>query len=203
VPNDFLDLYAVVVCSDHGQTRVRHHIRLEEPLAGASDVVVTASNRAGMVYRVGPGAPEARALAERLDGFDAADVVVFRDGDDAVARRDGEEVRISRTAEGALPAEYPDGAARAWAALQNPNAGEVIVSAKPGYEFADLAGRHHVGGGSHGSLERGDSEIPMLTVGLDAMPRSIVEIAPVVLAHFGVELPAYQRPLTHRATSAL
>jgi Type I phosphodiesterase / nucleotide pyrophosphatase len=193
-PEEFLERYAVVLCSDHGQTHVTEHARLETPFAAASDVVITASNRAGMVYRVGPRAPETRELAERLDGVESVEVVLFRDGDDAVARRGGEEVRFAPGTDAGWLSDYPDGSARAWAALANPNAGEVIVSATPGYEFADLAGRHHVGGGSHGSLERGDSEVPMLTVGLDAVPRSIVDVAPAVLAHFGVELPPYQRP---------
>src|SRR5256885_6159566 len=82
---------------------------------------------------------------------------------------------------------------------RNPNAGEVIVSAAPGYEFADLAGRHHVGGGSHGSLFAGDSEVPMLTVGLDTDPRSIVDVAPALIGHFGVEPPSYQRRALSRA----
>jgi hypothetical protein len=94
---------------------------------------------------------------------------------------------------------YPGGFERAWAALKNPNAGEVIVSAAPGFEFADLAGRHHSGGGSHGSLRRGDSEVPMLTIGIDAQPQSIVEVAPAVLQHFGVTPPAYARTLTRAA----
>jgi Type I phosphodiesterase / nucleotide pyrophosphatase len=194
-PDEFLARYAVVLCSDHGQTKVTEHTRLETPFAAVSDVLVTASNRAGMVYRIGPRAPEPRELAERLDGVESVDVVLFREGEEAVARRAEEEVRFAPGADAGWLADYPDGPARAWAALANPNAGEVIVSAAPGFEFADLAGRHHVGGGSHGSLERGDSEVPMLTVGLDAAPRSIVDVAPVALAHFGVALPPYQRPL--------
>jgi hypothetical protein len=39
----------------------------------------------------------------------------------------------------------------------------------------------------------------MLTVGLESQPQSIVEIAPVVLEHFGVEPPAYARSLTRAA----
>jgi hypothetical protein len=202
-PDEFLGRYAVVLCSDHGQMHVTEHARLETPFAVVGDVVVTASNRAGMVYRAGPRAPDARELAERLDGVESVEVVLFREGEEAVARRGGEEVRFAPGADAGWLSEYPDGAARVWAALANPNAGEVIVSAAPGYEFADLAGRHHIGGGSHGSLERGDSEVPMLTLGLDAVPRSIVDVAPAVLTHFGVELPPYQRPLAHRATSAL
>jgi len=69
----------------------------------------------------------------------------------------------------------------------------LIVSAAAGWEFADLAGRHHAGGGSHGSLLAGDSEVPMLAVGLETLPGSIVEVMPAVLEHFGVGLPAYAR----------
>jgi hypothetical protein len=87
--------------------------------------------------------------------------------------------------------DHPDGLARSWAALHNPSAGDVLVSATDGYEFTDLAGRSHVGGGSHGSLLAGDSEVPMLVVGLDAVPAGITGVMPAVLAHFGLEQPAY------------
>jgi type I phosphodiesterase/nucleotide pyrophosphatase len=194
-PDEFLDRYAVVLCSDHGQTKVTRHARLEDSFDGLRDVLVTASNRAGMVYRVGPDAPEPRELAERLDGVEAAEVVLFMEGAEAVARRGGEELRFAPGTDAGWLAEYPDGPVRAWAALQNPNAGEVLVSASEGFELVDLAGRHHVGGGSHGSLLVGDSEVPMLAVGLDAVPRSIVEVAPAVLGHFGVAPPPYQRAL--------
>jgi len=158
-----------------------------------------------MVYRLGEGAPGARSLAERLDQEESAETVLFREGVDAIARRDREELRFAPHAgawttsgdEGLLG--YPGGLERAWAALNNPNAGDVIVSAAPGFEFADLAGRHHSGGGSHGSLRRGDSEVPMLTIGIDAQPQSIVEVAPAVLQHFGVAPPAYARTLTRAA----
>ena len=72
------------------------------------------------------------------------------------------------------------------------------MSPSEGWEFADLAGRHHAGGGSHGSLLAGDSEVPMLTVGLDGPPpATILDVAPAVLEHFGVEPPAYARALAH------
>jgi hypothetical protein len=201
-PDEFLDRYAVVLCADHGQTRVRSHTRLEASFADVSDVLVTASNRAGMVYRLPGCAHDARALAERLDYDDAAETVLFLEDGEAVARREHEELRFAprgdaweTSGDEALLA-FPDGLRRAWAALGNPNAGNVIVSAAAGVEFADLAGRHHVGGGSHGSLDAGDSEVPMLTIGLDAQPESIVEIAPAVLDHFGVEPPPYARTFT-------
>ena len=192
-PDEFLERYAVLLCSDHGQTSVERSTQLQSAYGGVPGALVTASNRAGMVYRLPECKLDARGLAELLDGEPAAETVLFREDDAVVARRDGEEVVVDQ--DGPL-FDYPDGGARAWAALHNPNAGDVVVSAAPGVEFADLAGRHHAGGGSHGSLRSGDSEVPMLAVGFDAVPASIVDVAPAVLRHFGVAPPSYVRALT-------
>ena len=196
-PDEFLERYAVVVCSDHGQTDVERAVSLEASLAGAKGVLVTASNRAGMVYRLPECREDAAELARRLDGSAAAEVVLYREGGEAVARRDGEELRFA-PADGGWQTngdvsllDQPDALERSWAALANPNAGELLVSPPLGVELTDLAGRSHLGGGSHGSLEAGDSLVPMLTVGLDAEPRRIVDLAPLALEHFGVKLPAY------------
>ena len=198
-PDEFLERYAVVVCSDHGQTHVERAVSLEASFRGVGGVLVTASNRAGMVYRLDGCREEAAQLARRLDGSPAAEVVLWREGEEAVARRDGEELRF-RPADGTWNTggdlallDQPDALERAWAALANPNAGELLVSPPPGVELTDLAGRSHLGGGSHGSLEAGDSVVPILTVGLDAEPRRIVDLAPLALEHFGVQLPAYAR----------
>jgi len=166
-PDAFLERYAVVVCSDHGQSRVEHTAQLV-----SNGEIVTASNRAAMIYT-----DEPRAAAERLDAEPSAGTVLFEEDGRVVARRDGDE-------DPALLDDVPDGHARAAAALRNPNAGEVLVSAAPGWEFVDLAGRGHLGGGSHGSLDAADSEVPMLTVGLDPPPGSITGIKQLVTDHF-------------------
>lgn len=199
-PDEFLERYAVIVCSDHGQTAVTQAATLEERYAGVSGTLVTASNRAGMVYRL-PGCREdGGELARRLDGDPSVEVVLFREGAEAVARRDGEELRFRPSSGGwatsgdASLLDHPNALERSWAALANPNSGELVVSAAEGWELTDLARRHHVGGGSHGSLVTGDSEVPMLTVGLHAEPAGITDIAPLALEHFGVALPPYARP---------
>ncbi len=200
-PDEFIERYAVLLCSDHGQTRVDTSTRLEDAFSDfrlfhpgngrRAELVVTASNRAGMVYRLPGCTAEASDLADRLHG--SPHVVLFRDGDTAVARCDGEEVRFAPrngdwvTSGAREILSQPNALERAWAALANLNAGDLIVSAASGVEFADLGGRAHVGGGSHGSLELGDSEVPMLSVGLGAPPARIVDVAPRVLAHFGVD----------------
>src|ERR671935_772706 len=88
-PDEFLERYAVVLCSHHGQTEVERSVRLEAPFAGVDGVVVTASNRAGMVYRLDECRLDPRELAARLDDDPAAEVALFREGEAAVARRDG------------------------------------------------------------------------------------------------------------------
>jgi predicted AlkP superfamily pyrophosphatase or phosphodiesterase len=182
-PDEFLERYAVVLLSDHGQTSVEHAAHLEAPFADLEgQVVVAASNRAGQVYLLPGARVDAAELARRLDGFPAVDVTLRLEGGEGVARRDGADAPVEKL-------EHPDAAARARSALANPNAGELLVSAAEGWELTDLGGRHHAGGGSHGSLVAGDSFAPVVTVGLQAELRRITDVAPAVLAHFGVEVP--------------
>src|SRR5206468_1563073 len=140
-----------------------------------AELAVTASNRAGMVYRLEGCEASVRELAERLDGRPFADAVCFLEDGGAVVRRDGQEIGFDGAEQGELFG-YPDGRRRVWAALHTPGAGDVIVSAAEGFEFADLGGRHHAGGGSHGSLAAGDSTVPLLGVGVAPDAASITAI---------------------------
>ena len=205
-PDAFLERYAVILHSDHGQTNVDRAGELHAPLRGLDgEIVVTASNRAGQVYLLPGARVDAAELARRLDGVEFVETTLWREGDEAVARRDGEELRFRPSAGGwetngdAAILDHPDALRRVWSALANPNAGELLVSAADGWELADLGGRHHAGGGSHGSLTAGDSIVPLLTIGIDAAPERITEVVPAVLAHFGVEPPAYVRAVAHAA----
>jgi hypothetical protein len=90
---------------------------------------------------------------------------------------------------------YPDPLSRLWSALTCPNSGDVLISAMPGYEFVDWGGTDHVGGGSHGSLHRGDSLGVLIFAGTGPPrvdePRqwSIEDVTPMVLDHFQVTSP--------------
>ena len=194
----FLERYAVIVMSDHGQTAVRDVARLADRFSHVPQVLVAASNRAAHLYRLDAGAPAPRALAERLDGEPSVEVALFAEDGTTVARRDGAELVLRDSDDGveldgdAAILDHPDAVERALGAVRCPNAGEVVVSAVDGWEFADLGGRHHLGGGSHGSLTSGDSLVPVLTVGLSGpSPGRVVDVAPAVLAHFGVAAPGY------------
>jgi hypothetical protein len=107
------------------------------------------------------------------------------DGDLAVLRAEIQDGRV-------LSTEYPDALARAWSALHCPTAGDILLSAAPGYEFVDWGGSDHVGGGSHGSLHRTDSLGALLWCGTGPDSRaaqdqwSLRDIAPMIRGHFGL-----------------
>jgi predicted AlkP superfamily pyrophosphatase or phosphodiesterase len=95
-----------------------------------------------------------------------------------------------------LTPDYPDALARVWSALTCPTAGDVLLSAAPGFEFVDWGGSDHVGGGSHGSLHRSDSLGALLWCGVQgadgAVARdlrgqwSLQDMLPLVTGHFGL-----------------
>jgi hypothetical protein len=87
---------------------------------------------------------------------------------------------------------YPDALGRVWSALRCRTAGEVLASARPGWEFLDWGRAHHIGGGSHGSLHANDSFGSLLWCGTGPDSTAAREqwtlrdIVPMVLDHFGV-----------------
>ena len=88
------------------------------------------------------------------------------EGDLGVLRAELQDGRLHST-------EYPDALARVWSELHCPNAGDVLLSAGPGFEFVDWGGSDHVGGGSHGSLHRSDSLGALLWCGTGPDSRSV------------------------------
>jgi hypothetical protein len=85
---------------------------------------------------------------------------------------------------------YPDALQRIWSALGCPTAGDVLLSASPGYEFVDWGGSDHVGGGSHGSLHATDSLGALLWCGTgpawagEREQWSLRDVAGIVREHF-------------------
>src|ERR1700693_5365466 len=113
--DEFLDRYAVIVHSDHGQTTVDQAAQLELPLGSHADsIVVTASSRAGQIYLLPDARVDAATLARTLDGEPSVETTLRLEGDEAVARREGEELRFRRTGDGwqttgdAAILDYPD-----------------------------------------------------------------------------------------------
>jgi hypothetical protein len=187
-----------------------------------AELAVCPGARSAMVYvlrDVGRAELTSKVLA-RLREVEGVEVLAWRDGEEACVWTERGELRFrageaERDAygsrwdvEGALASleleradgvlgsrVYPDGLRRLWSALHCASAGDVLVSAARGYEFVDWGGVDHVGGGSHGSLRRGDSLGPLAFVNcgpdLDGeasreRPWSIADAYDIVLDHFGV-----------------
>ena len=68
----------------------------------------------------------------------------------------------------------------------------MLASAKPGYEFLDWGGAHHVGGGSHGSLHANDSLGSLIWCGTgpdsadEREQWALRDIVPMITDHFQV-----------------
>jgi hypothetical protein len=134
------------------------------------------------------------ALVRSGDGelrFAPGDELVDRRGERWSLRGDEGVLKLTTSGGGVDSVAYPDALGRIWSALSCPHSGDVLVSAELGYEFVDWGGADHVGGGSHGSLHRDDSEGVLLVCGLDPPERdqwSLSDVTPLVLQHFGVPL---------------
>ena len=234
----FLEDHAVIVCSDHSQSRVEKEIDLFRAFADfrvlpaarargeASEIAVCPNSRAAQVYvldheRRRKLMPRIEATLLELEGVDVVLTMTDHpDGEAAIRGRRGgsikelrfmaggdfEDVRGGRwhvegdldllalqTADGRIgSATYPDGLGRVWSALRSRTAGEVLASARPGYEFVDWGGAHHVGGGSHGSLHANDSLGSLLWCGTGPESADVREqwalrdIVPMITDHFQV-----------------
>jgi hypothetical protein len=194
-----------------------------DPEPGGADLAVCPGARSAMVYALADGGARDRLrgrVLRKLRSLEGVDVLAWMEGDEACVWSDRGELRFApgtgasdlrggrwdldgRLESVALDAQdgvlasraYPDVLRRVWSALHCRGAGDVLVSAQREYEFVDWGGSDHVGGGSHGSLRRGDSlgALAFLNCGPDLHasaeePRqlSITDVAAVVLDHFGV-----------------
>ncbi len=193
--------------------------RAADSEAPAPEVALSPAQRSAMIYVLDPDRRD-QLLRRSLDAIaelDGVDLAMWLDGDEAVIRGRRGELRFAPGGElrdlrgecwsvdgelGVLRAEvqddqllcteYPDPLGRVWASLHCPNAGDVLLSAAPGYEFVDWGGSAHVGGGSHGSLHRSDSLATLLWCGTGPSSRdaraqwSLRDIAPMIRDHFAL-----------------
>jgi Type I phosphodiesterase / nucleotide pyrophosphatase len=189
------------------------------PADSDADIALCPAQRSAMLYVLDEerrGELTIRAAAQAL-ALDAVDLVLHRSGDEGVVRSvrgelrfrpdgdvrdrrgqawsvDGELAALgARVEDGVLRTpDYPDALGRAWALLSCPTAGEVLLSAAPGWEFVDWGGQDHAGGGSHGSMHASDSLGALLWCGTgpdsaDARAEwTVRDIAPMVRRHFEV-----------------
>lgn len=67
--------------------------------------------------------------------------------------------------------DYPDALSRLAGVFHFHSSPLIVVTAKPGYQFADRYSPKHLGGGGHGSLHRSDSLAPLIILGTKRKPQ--------------------------------
>jgi predicted AlkP superfamily pyrophosphatase or phosphodiesterase len=195
---------------------------VRESKTGTAEIAVCPSSRAAQVYVLDRDAraqmiPRVVRTLLALEGVDLVMHLTDHPDGEAAVRSDRGELRFAPgghladlrgehwSVEGDLDvlalavrdgrvgsARYPDPLGRVWAALRCRTAGEVLASARPGWEFLDWGRAHHIGGGSHGSLHENDSLGSLLWCGTgpdgaDAREQwTLRDIAPMILNHFGL-----------------
>jgi hypothetical protein len=195
---------------------------VRETKTGNAEIAVCPSSRAAQVYVLDrESRPRViRRVVRTLLALEGVDLVMHLtdhpDGEAAVRSRTGElrfaprgdledlrggswsvegdsSVLALALEDGRVNSErYPDALGRVWSALRCRSAGEVLVSARPGWEFLDWGRSHHVGGGSHGSLHANDSYGSLLWCGTESpgpgarAQWSLRDVVPMALGHFGL-----------------
>lgn len=84
--------------------------------------------------------------------------------------------------------EYPDALSRIASLMDCNNAGDIVATARPGFEFIGEGVPGHPGTGSHGSLHREDSLVPLIVSGAGDLPglSHITDMVPFIESHFGL-----------------
>ena len=188
-----------------------------------AELALCPSQRGAMIYALDRDRREqlVQSALDAVQDVPGVDLAMFMAGEEAVIRAagghqlrfapggelldprggrwsvDGDlDVLGAQIADGLLSTpDYPNALERVWSALSCETAGDLLLSAGPGYEFVDWGGADHVGGGSHGSLHRSDSCGALLWCGTgpssrEARPQwSLCDIAPMVRSHFGASEP--------------
>jgi hypothetical protein len=202
----FLEDHALIVVADHAQTDVHRGLPLVEllgrhwkVLAPSDDrpedaqLAVSPTGRAANVYLLDDAVDRDR-VRERLVEIEGVDLVCWREGEEVAIERRGSRLWFRpggtvsdprggtwelRGDPATIEAEVVDGVLRC---DEYPDPLERVHSA---------VGVTHAGGGSHGSLQRGDSLGPLLFVGCgpetadEREQWALRDIAPLVLEHFG------------------
>ncbi|MGH3090010.1 MAG: alkaline phosphatase family protein [Rubrobacteraceae bacterium] len=192
--------------------------------ASGADVVAVPNGRAALLYL--RDVTRSPRVAEVLSGRRGVDLAAWRDENGWISvRRVGRELRFKpgdgmsdrygdswelsgdpralglETSNGTLRyGDYPDALSRLWGCLRTGRAGDLALSASPGYTFGEVSGGYHEAS-DHGSLHREDSEVFSIACGV-AAPEKITDVAPILLSHFeGTARKASRANITERNAS--
>ncbi|MFZ5648821.1 MAG: alkaline phosphatase family protein [Bacillota bacterium] len=179
-----------------------------------SEIAVCLNERMGHIYILKERERLLPAIAEKLERVNGVDQVAWKDGDWFRVLQAGVGTLAFRPGRdhwddyghgwslvgdpGAVGAridghriyfgDYPDALSQFSNALNCENAGDLVVTARVGYEFGGDCAPLHPGCGSHGSLHRDDALVPLFVAGAPfgvSKPR-IMDLAPFIRSQHGL-----------------
>lgn len=187
---------------------------LTAQISEGKDVVICNNERMSYLYPINPD--KLFPIIEAVSVDPRIDLVAWKENDQVLVRQGGatETLRFWRDGpvrdrygvrwgfEGDLSVldvrsegnvlvfdTYPDAFSRLYGALFAQPAQVVAVTAAVGYEFLSESAPTHLGGGSHGSLHKQDSLIPLLVSGASRKfptPARLVDVKDFILQELGV-----------------
>lgn len=142
---------------------------------GVNDTVHVLSRRGEAIMRL-----DGDALHYEIKGADPFGYRQLPDG-----------LSPQRCLDATIDTEYPDAPFQLTHLLQSPRAGDLIISATPGYDLR-LKYEHPEHRGSHGSLHASHMRVPMLT-NLQLSERNVrtADLFPTALSLLGHEIPGH------------
>lgn len=190
-------------------------LRLGEQVSPECELVICNNERMSYLYPLQAGVMG--KIVDDLSHDQRIDLIAWKEGDQVVVRQGGtgKTLRFWRNGpwtdihgvtwgvEGELEvldvrgngrelqfSTYPDAFSRLYGALFAQTCEVVAVTAAPSYQFLSELAPTHPGGGSHGSLHKQDSLVPLLIAGASRSfptPARIVDISAFILQELGIE----------------
>ena len=194
------------------------YLRLGEQVTDDVEIVIANNERMSYLYPLKE--EKFQQVLEAVAGDGRIDLIAWKEGDKVAVRRGAtaqtlrfwrngpyvDEFQATWGAEGDFSvldvrktgrrlefSTYPDAFSRLYGALFSQTCQVIAVNAAPGYQFLSELAPTHPGGGSHGSLHKRDSLVPLLIAGASRSfptPARIVDVAGFILEELGI--PAAQ-----------
>lgn len=192
-------------------------LRLGAKVSEKDEVVLCNNERMTYLYPLVEG--EGMDVVDAVSGDERIDLIAWKEGEKVRVMRGGSRESMcfwkagtyqdvygqSWSCEGDLQVldvrlvgnelhfdAYPDAFARLYGALFAQEAPVIVLTAAPGYEFVSEASPTHLGGGSHGSLHKRDSLVPLLVAGSSRRfkyPARVVDLKAFILEELNVPVP--------------
>ncbi|MGG1658718.1 alkaline phosphatase family protein [Brevibacillus sp. NRS-1366] len=187
------------------------------------DIDVVICNNERMTYLYAKDVGTRKEIVDAVVVDERIDIVAWREEDTVIVRCGGSDQTLRFWRNGAYPDAYgnswgiegdvsvldvqfdgellmfdtyPDAFSRLYGALFSQQGYVVALTAAKGYEFLSESAPTHLGGGSHGSLHKQDSLIPLLIAGASqkfGLPARLVDVKDFVLRELGITTAPGQR----------